>query len=62
MVEILSEQEEQEQDRWHQLLSQKSDNPSKTYADIRKGIEDAMNDPLPATDIEHHPRRDWLRA
>ncbi len=58
VIEILTMQDMEEQDRRWWLLAQKSTDPVKTYSEMREAIEDAVT---PAIDLDTHPLRDWYR-
>lgn len=60
VVEILTTADMEEQDRRHFLLSTKSDDPYKTYSEIKAAVEDALL-PKPEVDDEPPEIADWLR-
>jgi hypothetical protein len=60
VVEVLTMADMEEQDRRHFLLSTKSDDPYKTYSEIREGVEKALT---PQAEVDDEPPEiaSWLR-
>lgn len=60
VVEILTMADMEEQDRRHFRLALRSDDPMKTYSEIKAAIEEAST-PQPDVDDEPPVIADWLR-
>lgn len=58
VIEVLTMADMEEQDRQHFLLAARTDDPFKTYAEIRQGVSEAMT---PKPDMSKIPNIDWLR-
>lgn len=61
VIDILTMQETDEHDRRLWLLAQKSEDPFKSYSEMRRIVEDTLAE-NESDDIEDLPNATWLRA